>query len=201
VLRALANIEGPIAAALEGAEAADQAEVDRPLCELDGSRDKSRLGANALLAVMILEAIERAGYKPGTQVALALDCAASEFYRDDRYRLDGEDRSLSRAEFCSYLAQLVGLYPIVSIEDGMAEDAAVAAKQGKRVTVLEAARRLMARAVASRVRSLCQPAAIRSLRNFKAGKDAGKLPLAICRRGTSRCPRVAWAPGAATGVR
>jgi enolase len=229
VTKALANVEGPIAEALRGRDAAEQALIDRVLCELDGSADKSRLGANALLAVslatahaaanargialyrhlggaatgfelpvplmnvmnggahannsldiqecmivphgferfsdalragvgvfhalrglldkkgfptsvgdeggfapnvsgtrealdLIVEAIEGAGYKPGSQIALALDCAASEFYRDGEYRLDGEGQRFSRAEFCGYLADLVGDYPIVSIEDGMAED-------------------------------------------------------------------------------
>lgn len=229
VLKALANIEGPIAQALQGNDASQQAEVDRVLCELDGTADKSRLGANAILAVslacahavandqgvplyqylavdgqvptlpvpmmnvinggahannsldiqecmivplgfenfsdalragvgvfhalrglldrygfptsvgdeggfapnvsgtrhaldLILEAIEKAGYKPGAEVALALDCAASEFFRDGRYQLKGEGLDLSSAEFSSYLAGLFGDYPIISIEDGMAED-------------------------------------------------------------------------------
>jgi enolase len=229
VKQAVANVEGPIAAALLGRDAGDQAAIDARLCELDGSADKSRLGANALLAVslatahaaaaartiplyrhlgdaargfelpvplmnvmnggahannsldiqecmivphgfarfgdalragvgvfhalkkllddrgfptsvgdeggfapnvsgtrealeLILEAIERAGYRPGSEIALALDCAASEFHRDGEYRLEGEGRSFDRATFCGYLAELVGDYPIVSIEDGMAED-------------------------------------------------------------------------------
>ncbi|QDF97193.1 phosphopyruvate hydratase [Azoarcus sp. DD4] len=229
VTRALAHIEGPIAAALAGRDAEDQAAIDALLCELDGTPDKSRLGANALLAVslatahaaaaangialyrqlgdaalgyelpvplmnvinggahannsldiqecmivphgferfsdalragvavfhalrglldkkgfptsvgdeggfapnvsgtrealdLILEAIERAGYQPGSQIALALDCAASEFHHDGEYRLAGEGATYSRATFCNYLAELVGDYPIVSIEDGMAED-------------------------------------------------------------------------------
>jgi enolase len=229
VTKALANIEGPIAAALKGRDAREQAAIDAQLCGLDGSAEKSRLGANALLAVslatahaaanaqgiplyrhlgdttrgftlpvplmnvinggahannsldiqecmivphgfqrfnealragvevfhalkklleskgyptsvgdeggfapnvsgtrealeLILEAIDRAGYKPGSQIALALDCAASEFHRDETYHLDSEGKRYSRAEFCGYLAELVGDYPIVSIEDGMAED-------------------------------------------------------------------------------
>ncbi|NMG76896.1 phosphopyruvate hydratase [Aromatoleum diolicum] len=229
VTKALANVEGPIAAALKGRDARDQAAIDALLCELDGTPDKSNFGANALLAVslatahaaanaqtiplyrhlgdasrgfdlpvplmnvmnggahannsldiqecmivphgferfgdalragvgvfhalrtlldkkgfptsvgdeggfapnvsgtrealdLILEAIERAGYKPGSQIALALDCAASEFHHDGDYRLDGEGKRFSRAEFCGYLAELVGDYPILSIEDGMAED-------------------------------------------------------------------------------
>ncbi|NMG00166.1 phosphopyruvate hydratase [Aromatoleum toluolicum] len=229
VTKALANVEGPIAAALKGRDARDQGAIDALLCELDGSADKSKLGANALLAVslatahaaanalaiplyrhlgdasrgftlpvplmnvmnggahannsldiqecmivphgferfgdalragvgvfhalrtlldkrgfptsvgdeggfapnvsgtrealdLILEAIERAGYKPGSQIALALDCAASEFHDDGEYHLEGEGKRFSRAEFCGYLAELVGDYPILSIEDGMAED-------------------------------------------------------------------------------
>lgn len=228
VQKALAHVEGPIAAALKGRDAARQADVDGILCELDGTPDKSRLGANALLAVslasahaaaaaagqplyrhlsdgrepvlpvplmnvlnggahannsldiqecmivphgfarfgdalragvgvfhalrglldrygfptsvgdeggfapnvegtrqaldLILEAIRLAGYEPGSQVALALDCASSEFAQGERYVLAGESLDLSRAEFCDYLAKLVADYPIVSIEDGMAED-------------------------------------------------------------------------------
>jgi enolase len=226
VLKALGHVEGPIAAALAGHDAADQAGLDRVLCELDGSADKSRLGANALLAVsmaaahaaanargiplyrqlgegatlpvplmnvmnggahannsldiqecmivphgfarfsdalragvgvfhalralldqrgfptsvgdeggfapnvagtrealdLILEAIERAGYQPGRDISLALDCAASEFHHDGAYHLEGENARYSRAEFVGYLAALVNDYPVVSIEDGMAED-------------------------------------------------------------------------------
>lgn len=227
VLQAVANVNGEIREALIGREAADQAVIDRQLIERDGTPDKSRLGANAILAVslavakanaatrgvelhaamtsappvlpvpmmniinggahannsldfqecmivpygfecfgdalragatvfhtlkklldslgfptsvgdeggfapnvkstrealdLIVEAILMAGYHPGTQIGLALDCAASEFYRDGRYALAGEDRAMSSAEFSHYLADLVGNYPIVSIEDGMAED-------------------------------------------------------------------------------
>jgi enolase len=70
----------------------------------------------------IMESIEAAGYRPGDQVMLALDCAASEFYKDGAYRLDGEGRVLSSDEMVAYLAELAGRYPIASIEDGMAED-------------------------------------------------------------------------------
>ena len=229
VRTALAHLEGPIAAALRGRDAGDQAGLDLALRDLDGTADKSRLGANALLAAslacahaaaagrglplyrhlavdglepllpvplmnvinggahannsldiqecmivphgfehfsealragvevfhalrsllqryglptavgdeggfapnvagtrqaldLILEAIRAAGYQPGEQVALALDCAASEFHRDDRYVLAGEARAFTRAEFSEYLVGLVNDYPIVSIEDGMAED-------------------------------------------------------------------------------
>ncbi|MCV2219723.1 phosphopyruvate hydratase [Thauera sp. Sel9] len=229
VLKALANLEGPIAGELAGMDASRQADIDRRLCELDGTADKSHLGANAILAAslacahaaanarglplyrhlavdglaptlpvplmnvvnggahannsldiqecmivplgferfsdalragvgvfhalrslldrhgfptsvgdeggfapnvnntrhaldLIVDAIARAGYKPGEEVALALDCASSEFHHDGRYRLEGEGLDLTRAEFGSYLSELAGDYPIISIEDGMAED-------------------------------------------------------------------------------
>ena len=70
----------------------------------------------------ILGAIEAAGYKPGEEVALALDCAATEFFKDGKYDLAGEGRVLGSAEMAGELAKLVESYPIVSIEDGMAED-------------------------------------------------------------------------------
>ena len=70
----------------------------------------------------VMKAIEAAGYQPGEDIALALDCAATEFYRDGKYRLEGEGRTLDSAGMAKYLAALVGRYPIVSIEDGMAED-------------------------------------------------------------------------------
>ena len=70
----------------------------------------------------ISEAIVHAGYRPGKDVALGLDCAASEFYEDGRYDYSGEGRLRTKVEQVDYLAQLVGGYPIVSIEDGMAED-------------------------------------------------------------------------------
>ncbi len=71
---------------------------------------------------LIMRAIEGAGYQPGADVAIGLDCASSEFYRDGRYVLESEGRSLSAEEFASYLASWTERYPIVSIEDGMAED-------------------------------------------------------------------------------
>ncbi len=70
----------------------------------------------------IMKAIEVAGYKPGEDIVLALDCAATEFYRDGKYRLEGEGKSLDSAGMVAYLAGLVGRFPVVSIEDGMAED-------------------------------------------------------------------------------
>ncbi|MFN3986745.1 MAG: phosphopyruvate hydratase [Rhodocyclaceae bacterium] len=229
VLKACEHVEGPIADALIGLDAGDQAAIDDTLLELDGTPGKSRLGANALLAVslatahaaaaaagmplyrllrdaaadfvlpvplmnvinggahannrldfqecmivphgfacfgealragtevfqalrrvlderglpttvgdeggfapdltgtrealdLILCAIERAGYRPDSQISLALDCAASTLYHDGRYVLAGEAQHFGRADFVGHLAELVGDYPILSIEDGMAED-------------------------------------------------------------------------------
>ena len=70
----------------------------------------------------ILEAISAAGYEVGTQVALGLDCASSEFYENGKYNLQSEGLVLTSSELSDYLATLVGKYPIISIEDGMAED-------------------------------------------------------------------------------
>ena len=70
----------------------------------------------------ILRAVESAGYKAGSDVLLALDCAATEFFKDGKYELKGEGRSLSSEEMASYLTELATAYTIASIEDGMAED-------------------------------------------------------------------------------
>jgi enolase len=70
---------------------------------------------------MILEAIEKAGYKPGEQIAIGLDCAASEFHKEGKYHLEGEGLTLSAAEWTDILATWCGKYPIISIEDGMGE--------------------------------------------------------------------------------
>jgi len=70
----------------------------------------------------ILSAIEAAGYTPGDDVVLALDCAATEFFKNGKYEMVGEGKSLAPAEMAEYLADLANRYPIVSIEDGMAED-------------------------------------------------------------------------------
>jgi len=70
----------------------------------------------------ILRSVESAGYKAGTDVVLALDCASTEFFKNGKYELEGEKRSLSPIEMASYLAELADAYPIASIEDGMAED-------------------------------------------------------------------------------
>ena len=70
----------------------------------------------------IMKSIEKAGYKPGEDMYLALDCAATEFYENGKYELKGEGRSLSSEEMAGYLTELADKYPIMSIEDGMAED-------------------------------------------------------------------------------
>ena len=71
---------------------------------------------------MILDATSAAGYEPGRDVLLALDCAASEFYREGNYVLEGAGITLSSAQLVDYLATLADKFPIVSIEDGMAEN-------------------------------------------------------------------------------
>ncbi|MBM3694679.1 MAG: phosphopyruvate hydratase [Actinobacteria bacterium] len=78
------------------------------------------LGRNRDALEVLVEAVQAAGYEPGRQVAFALDPAASEFYRDGAYRVDGG--ALSSAEMVEYLADLVAAFPLVSIEDGLAED-------------------------------------------------------------------------------
>ena len=70
---------------------------------------------------MILQAIEKAGYKPGEQIALGLDCAASEFYKDGKYHVEAEGLVLASGEWTDILASWVDKYPIISIEDGMSE--------------------------------------------------------------------------------
>jgi enolase len=228
VLEAVESVNGEIATSVEGLDGTDQRFVDQVLCDLDGTPDKGRLGANAILAVslavakaaaqecglplyryvggtnahllpvpmlnvinggvhaqnsidfqefmimpvgaptfaealrwgaetyhalravlhdkglatgvgdeggfapdlpdnetavtVLLEAIERAGFTPGDDVALALDPATSELWRDGSYVLEGEGRTLSSTGLADYWAELCAQYPIVSIEDGMAED-------------------------------------------------------------------------------
>ncbi|MEY3360405.1 MAG: hypothetical protein RL531_124 [Actinomycetota bacterium] len=80
------------------------------------------LPSNEEAVKLLVEAIERAGYTPGAEIALALDAASSEFHRNGRYVLAGEGTEYSSSEFAGYLADLCDRYPIVSIEDGMAED-------------------------------------------------------------------------------
>jgi enolase len=70
----------------------------------------------------IMTSVEKAGYKPGEDVFLALDCAATEYFKGGQYVLEGEGRSLSPEQNAAYLADLVARYPIISIEDGMSED-------------------------------------------------------------------------------
>ena len=228
VRAAVDHVNGEIARAVAGRDAADQAGLDRALIELDGTDNKSRLGANAILGVslatararaaereqplwrtlagdrdpllpmpmlnvlnggvhadnsvdfqefmivpvgadsfaqamriatetyhqlkrtihaqglatgvgdeggfapnldsneaplqLLVSAIESAGYRPGQDVAIALDPASSELFSEGSYRLAGEARTLSSAEMVGYWEQLVSRYPIVSLEDGMAED-------------------------------------------------------------------------------
>ncbi|MBY0238745.1 MAG: phosphopyruvate hydratase, partial [Burkholderiaceae bacterium] len=227
VLKAVDNINTEIAEAIIGLDASEQALIDRTMIELDGTENKSRLGANATLAVsmavakaaaddaklplyryfggsggmdlpvpmmnvinggahadnnldiqefmiipvgapsfkeairygaevfhtlkkilhkkglttavgdeggfapsveshedaikLIIQAIEEAGYAPGKDIALGLDCAASEFYKDGKYHLEGEGKVLTAAEFTALLASWCDKYPIISIEDAMHE--------------------------------------------------------------------------------
>ena len=99
------------------------------------------LQANEQAIEIILRAIESAGYIAGDQVSLGLDCASSEFYKDGKYHLESEGKTYSAEEFIQYLATLVDKYPIVTIEDGVAEDdwegwAQLTAKLGKRVQLV-----------------------------------------------------------------
>jgi len=79
------------------------------------------LPTHAAAIELILEAVDQAGYSAGQDVLLALDCAATEFYRDGRYVFKSEGKNYTSNELCDYLANLADRYPIVSIEDGMAE--------------------------------------------------------------------------------
>jgi enolase len=81
------------------------------------------LKSNEEALVVLVEAIEKAGYKPGEQVAIALDPASSEFYKDGKYVLEGDGgRKLTGPEMVDYYSDLCAKYPVVSIEDGLAED-------------------------------------------------------------------------------
>jgi len=228
VKKAVAAVNGEIYDALSGLDGEDQIQIDRTMCELDGTDNKSRLGANAILGVslatakaaadeaglplyryvggasahvlpvpmmnilnggahadnpidiqefmvmpiaaktmaegvemgamvfhalkkqlseaghntnvgdeggfapalqstdealkFIMSAIKAAGYKAGQDVAIALDAASSEFFKKGKYHLEGEGKKLGAAELVKYYADLVKRYPIISIEDGMAED-------------------------------------------------------------------------------
>jgi enolase len=79
------------------------------------------LANNEAALQLIVEAIEKAGYLPGPDVAIGLDCASSEFFRDGKYHLASDGLSLSSGQFVDYLAAWVDKYPIISIEDGMSE--------------------------------------------------------------------------------
>jgi enolase len=99
------------------------------------------LPSNEEALKLLVEAITRAGYTPGTEIALALDAAATEFYEAGVYALNGEGRKFTSPEFADYLADLCARYPIVSVEDGMAEDdwdgwAALTERLGARVQLV-----------------------------------------------------------------
>ncbi|MBL6699826.1 MAG: phosphopyruvate hydratase, partial [Luminiphilus sp.] len=99
------------------------------------------LPSNAAALEMIAEAVESAGYALGEDITLALDCAASEFYRDGRYHLTGDGRDFDSSGFADYLSELVDLHPIVSIEDGLDESdwagwRVLTQKLGKRVQLV-----------------------------------------------------------------
>ncbi len=80
-----------------------------------------RLPNNEAALGLIMEAIEKAGYRPGEQIAIGLDCGSSEFYKAGRYHLSAENRALSSEEFAAYLGDWVSKYPVLTIEDGMSE--------------------------------------------------------------------------------
>jgi enolase len=89
----------------------------------------------------ILKSIEKAGYTPGEDIYLALDCAATEYFKDGKYEMKGEGKSLTSAENVDYLAALCDDYPIISIEDGMSEDdwdgwAALTARLGDKIQLV-----------------------------------------------------------------
>jgi len=99
------------------------------------------LESNEAPLELLVTSIEAAGYTPGEQIAIAMDPAASEFFSDGAYNLKGEGRTLSSAEMVDYYEQLIGRYPIISIEDGMAENdwdgwAALTERVGKRIQLV-----------------------------------------------------------------
>jgi len=99
------------------------------------------LPSNAAALEVIAEAVASAGYALGEDITLALDCAASEFYRDGRYHLTGDGRDFDSSGFADYLSGLVDLHPIVSIEDGLDESdwagwRILTEKLGKRVQLV-----------------------------------------------------------------
>jgi enolase len=79
------------------------------------------LPGNEAALQLLMEAIDKAGYVPGTDIALAIDCAASEYYKDGVYNLESEGAKLTRSQMVDYLATWCDKYPIISIEDGMSE--------------------------------------------------------------------------------
>jgi enolase len=90
---------------------------------------------------LLMMAIEKAGYRPGEEVSLALDAASSEFYREGSYQLEGGKRRLSSEKLVDYYDELISRYPVVSIEDGLAEDdwegwIAMTARIGRRVQLV-----------------------------------------------------------------
>ncbi|MBV1930704.1 MAG: phosphopyruvate hydratase [Porticoccaceae bacterium] len=99
------------------------------------------LPSNEAALEIIADAVSKAGYSLGDEITLALDCAASEFYRDEQYQLGGDGKNYSANEFADYLAGLSERYPIISIEDGMDESdwagwAALTAKLGDKVQLV-----------------------------------------------------------------
>jgi enolase len=118
------------------------------------------LKSNEEALQLILEAIDKAGYKAGTQIALALDPASSEFFSGGKYNLTKEGRTLSREEMVDYYAQLVDKYPIVSIEDGVAEEDWDAWK-------------LMTDRMGSRVQLVGDDLFVTNTKRFQRGIDAG----------------------------
>src|SRR5437899_2052545 len=107
VRRAVANVREQIAPRLLGVPVTEQGRVDGLLCELDGTPNKARLGANAI---------------PGVSLACALDVASSHFFRDGRYHLREAAAPLTADGLADLLTRWADAYPILSIEDGMAED-------------------------------------------------------------------------------
>jgi len=107
----------------------------------EGGFAPADLATHAAALELVIEAIGAAGYRAGHDVVLALDCAASEFFHDGTYVLESEGKRLSPAQFCDYLADLAARFPIVSIEDGMAENdwegwKALTTRLGKKVQLV-----------------------------------------------------------------
>ena len=107
VRTAVGHVNGELRAALLGQDASDQAALDARLIQIDGTPGKSRLGANALLAVsldVILQAIESAGFRPGRDIWLGLDAASTEFFHDGQYVLASEGKRFDSGQFVDWLA-------------------------------------------------------------------------------------------------